>query len=491
MMRPLGSTPKMTLPPRWFSIAQIVRAASRRSPVVRLNSTVSDSPLRTQDSISVTVIILIPSRLISAIGPLPTTQPQKHISYNDVSTLQIVAFDFSVSAFQSFSFFHRLADDPAHSLHGLFADFLAGGEDDHPCGDAFGFGEEESGVGLEGAVGFHAVAAGPEVFPGDDVLRVEDCHDFVTVARAHVRLHFDDDILEVVFLRWVVTDEADAGEPGQAGDIGFVVPAVHADDVVHGFERGESHGGAGFVHFSVDPEVIHPIEILESKVAHKSHLLGEGIVIGHDCAALEAVDELGGVETEDLAGAGSADHPSVFGASEPVRGVIHDLEVVSCSDLLDGIRVASSSPHMNADDSSSLGGDQALDFLWINVVPGRIHIAENRGDLLPLKRMGCGDECVRRDDDLSMEIQSAGSDLQGDGRIAKGDAVLDAEKLRDASLEFLDEWAVIREPTSVEHLVDAAEKSLAIADVRAADVKFFVFFTHCCINNVAFDRIIN
>ena len=33
-----------TCPPCWFNIAQTVAAASRRAPVVRLNSSVSDSP---------------------------------------------------------------------------------------------------------------------------------------------------------------------------------------------------------------------------------------------------------------------------------------------------------------------------------------------------------------------------------------------------------------------------------------------------------------
>jgi len=85
-----------------------------------------------------------------------------------------------------------------------------------------------------------------------------------------------------------------------------------------------------------------------------------------------------------------------------------------------------------------------------------IHVAENRCNFLPLQGVGCGDEGVGRNNDLAVEIQSARRDLQGNGGIAKGDAVLDAEELRDARLEFLDEWAVIREPPPVEHLVDAA-----------------------------------
>lgn len=51
-------TPNRTFPPFWLSMAQRVSVASRRAPVVLLNSRTSDSPLATS--------VLISSRVINA-----------------------------------------------------------------------------------------------------------------------------------------------------------------------------------------------------------------------------------------------------------------------------------------------------------------------------------------------------------------------------------------------------------------------------------------
>ena len=48
---PVGVTPNSTCPPFWFRKAHTVMAASRRVPVVALNSSVSDSPVAARTAI--------------------------------------------------------------------------------------------------------------------------------------------------------------------------------------------------------------------------------------------------------------------------------------------------------------------------------------------------------------------------------------------------------------------------------------------------------
>src|ERR1019366_3346981 len=64
----------------------------------------------------------------------------------------------------------------------------------------------------------------------------------------------------------------------------------------------------------------------------------------------------------------------------------------------------------------------------------------------------------------------ADGDLQSDGPVAHGNAVPHAEKLGRLALELLDKRPVVREPPAVQHLIDAHQQAVAVADVGPADV---------------------
>ena len=104
--------------------------------------------------------------------------------------------------------------------------------------------------------------------------------------------------------------------------------------------------------------------------------------------------------------------------------------------------------------------------LW---VPG-VDVAEDRGDLLPLQGVGRGDEGEGRHDDLAFKPEGADRDLQGDGGVAHGDAVLDADVLGDPALKLLNDGAVVGEVATVEDSLEAFQEPGLIADVRPADV---------------------
>jgi hypothetical protein len=55
--------------------------------------------------------------------------------------------------------------------------------------------------------------------------------------------------------------------------------------------------------------------------------------------------------------------------------------------------VAWSPPDVDPDDARRSWGYQFLDPLWVDVVGGRIDVAEHWCDALPLEGVGRGDEC--------------------------------------------------------------------------------------------------
>ena len=64
------------------------------------------------------------------------------------------------------------------------------------------------------------------------------------------------------------------------------------------------------------------------------------------------------------------------------------------------------------------------------------------------------------------QAQRPDRDLQGDGRVAHGDAVADAEVVGEPGLEVADEGARVGQPPSVEEIRDPFEHELLGADVR-------------------------
>src|SRR5262249_47278074 len=98
---------------------------------------------------------------------------------------------------------------------------------------------------------------------------------------------------------------------------------------------------------------------------------------------------------------------------------------------------------MHTYDTRSSRRDEALDSHRIKIVCLRVDIRENRCNFLPLQRVSCCDERVRRQDHFVLESESADCNFQGDRSIAHRDAMLHAYKFADALLELLHHWSVI------------------------------------------------
>ncbi len=72
-------------------------------------------------------------------------------------------------------------------LDRLFFHRLPRRQHNYSRGNALGLGQEQALIGLKRAVGLHFVAAGPEVFSGNDVFLVGRFDDLVSVSRASHR----------------------------------------------------------------------------------------------------------------------------------------------------------------------------------------------------------------------------------------------------------------------------------------------------------------
>src|SRR5216683_1182033 len=100
----------------------------------------------------------------------------------------------------------------------------------------------------------------------------------------------------------------------------------------------------------------------------------------------------------------------------------------------------------------------------------RIDVAEYWSDLLPLQCMSGRYEGEGWDNDLTTHTEGTNRNFQSQRSITNGDAVPNAEEGDELLLEFLNEWSIIREPATVEHVLDPSHKALSIADIWSAHV---------------------
>ena len=63
-----------------------------------------------------------------------------------------------------------MGDDFTDFGDAQFINCLSRGQDDDALGNLFGSGEPLAGIGLQGAVGLHAVASGPEILAREHVV---------------------------------------------------------------------------------------------------------------------------------------------------------------------------------------------------------------------------------------------------------------------------------------------------------------------------------
>ena len=103
----------------------------------------------------------------------------------------------------------------------------------------------------------------------------------------------------------------------------------------------------------------------------------------------------------------------------------------------------------------------------------RIDIAKDRGDLLPLERVGSGDEGKRRNNHFTCHSQRPNRNFQGHGAVAHGDTMFDVAEILNSALELIDITAAVGNPFSFQDVSHAFMEFLAIADVGPPHVQTF------------------
>ena len=243
---------------------------------------------------------------------------------------------------------------------------------------------------------------------------------------------------------------------------------VGAEDIFEGRKASVSHGRMDFRHFAVRAEMYDAVEPGESKIDHQAHACGQLIIVGGDGAPFEGVEELGGVETEDLAAAKISDHFPGVAAAKGVGSIEIQLQAVAIRYFLQLFRVAGATPCVNAEDGGSPRGDESLSFFRIHQVRAGIDVHEHRLQSLPVHRVRCGDKGESRHQDLALEIECMTGDLQADGRIAYWNTMANTEEIAELSFQFPDDLAVISEPAPLENTFEVLHEHGVIAEIGSA-----------------------
>jgi len=209
----------------------------------------------------------------------------------------------------------------------LYVDACTRGQYEHLFSYAFGLRQQETRIGKEVTVGLHAMASGPEIFPGKNILSLKSgCH----IIPSHGTFFGDVDHneLEIVSLRLAVLKQADSWQGGQCIPVRVVVATVGLDDRIDALQVRQTHRGADLRHLAVCAGMDDVVDASKAEVAHEACGAGDLIVIGQNCPTLKGIEELGGVKTNNLGATKTSDHSSVQRAAESMGSVEHQLQPV-------------------------------------------------------------------------------------------------------------------------------------------------------------------
>ena len=131
----------------------------------------------------------------------------------------------------------------------------------------------------------------------------------------------DDHVLVVVPFARFPFSQADAGHPLQALLVEGVVTGIDLEQLVEDIQGSQTHRGGDLAHARDRPGARHTALVVQSLLNHPPGRLCEVVVVRDHRPALEGVDELRGVEAEDLGAAEASDRHSPVGVGEGVRRV--------------------------------------------------------------------------------------------------------------------------------------------------------------------------
>src|SRR5689334_20247459 len=157
-----------------------------------------------------------------------------------------------------------------------------------------------------------------------------------------------------------------------------------------------------------------------------------------------------------------------------MSGVKEQLQATPLRDPGQRFHIARVAPQMDAEYASCPRTDQRFNLRGIKCEGLWIDICEHRLNAKPTKNVGGCHERERRDDDLTVELQSTDRNFKADGRICRGDTVAGPCLIRYPLFELFNIDTRIGQPATVEQIVHALEQSSPVADIRPPNVQRFL-----------------
>lgn len=81
--------------------------------------------------------------------------------------------------------------------------------------------EQQACMGKQGTIGFHLMTAGIKIPTGQDVFGMQHVYKSIPADTGLFGIDLQDDVLVIVPLRFVILNDADAGNPGQRVLVGL------------------------------------------------------------------------------------------------------------------------------------------------------------------------------------------------------------------------------------------------------------------------------
>lgn len=139
----------------------------------------------------------------------------------------------------------------------------------------------------------------PEVAASPYPVLVQHRHYLVTQLWI-LLLKLNDDILKVGLVPSEGLKQSQAGVIFSHSLIGMVVVPVGLDEGADRIEIDQAHGRTNLGHLSVRSRINDSIQPPKAEVAHQPHLLGQVRIVRRNGTPLKGIEELRGMETEDL-----------------------------------------------------------------------------------------------------------------------------------------------------------------------------------------------
>ena len=175
-------------------------------------------------------------------------------------------------------------------------------------------------------------------------------------------------------------------------------------------------------------------------VAQDADLLGDGVVVGGDQAAVAEAAEV--LAREEAVGAGIADaagHASAVGGAEGLGAVLDDLQTVFLGDRADLVHVGRLAEQVHRQDRARAPGYGGADGLRVDVEAAGQDVHEHRDGAAVADGLGGGDEGEGGGDDLVALADAGGAQgqVQGIGTGGAAEGVTHAKVVGGFLLEGL------------------------------------------------------